>query len=140
MQSLLTASQFVETIQERQGYKLACLEEIAFNNGWLSFAELSERARSLEKTSYGPYLQTVLINHTPRDLKKMNLRYTIYSSGICHSSIPIKGHAPFRMLLSAVDHFTQFQSLLFSKMYLKECFDDCITFLEQTILFFFRRL
>ena len=35
-ESLLEAAQFVETIEKRQGYKIACLEEIAFNNGWLT--------------------------------------------------------------------------------------------------------
>ena len=59
-QSLLAASQFVETIQERQGYKLACLEEIAFNQGWLSVDVLAERARVLAKTSDGSYLLSLL--------------------------------------------------------------------------------
>ena len=58
--SLLTASQFVETIQERQGFKLACLEEIAFNQGWLSEEELTERVRALEKTNEAPYLQSLI--------------------------------------------------------------------------------
>jgi glucose-1-phosphate thymidylyltransferase len=69
-QSLLAASQFVETIQERQGYKLACLEEIAFNQGWLSVDALAERARVLAKTSDGPYLQSLLMDHTARGLNK----------------------------------------------------------------------
>ena len=64
-QSLLAASQFVETIQERQGYKLACLEEIAFNQGWLSVEELAERASVLAKTSDGLYLQSLLMDHAP---------------------------------------------------------------------------
>jgi len=69
-QSLLAASQFVETIQERQGYKLACLEEIAFNQGWLSVDALRERARILAKTSDGPYLQSLLMDHAARGLNK----------------------------------------------------------------------
>ena len=64
-QTLLAASQFVETIQERQGYKLACLEEIAFQQGWLSFDALAERARVLAKTSDGLYLQSLLMDHAP---------------------------------------------------------------------------
>ena len=68
--SLLAASQFVETIQERQGYKLACLEEIAFNQGWLSVDALAERARVLAKTSDGPYLQMLLMDQNPRGLNK----------------------------------------------------------------------
>ena len=64
--SLLAASQFVETIQERQGYKLACLEEIAFNQGWLSVDALAERARVLAKTSDGSYLQSLLMDQAAR--------------------------------------------------------------------------
>ena len=59
-QSLLAASQFVETIQERQGFKLACLEEIAFNQGWLSVDDLVELSRLLAKTTYGQYLLSLL--------------------------------------------------------------------------------
>ena len=69
-QSLLAASQFVETIQERQGYKLACLEEIAFNQGWLSVDALAERARVLAKTSDGPYLQSLLMEHAATGMNK----------------------------------------------------------------------
>jgi len=64
--SLLAAAQFVETIQERQGYKLACLEEIAFNQGWLSVDALAERARVLAKTSDGSYLQSLLMDQAAR--------------------------------------------------------------------------
>lgn len=55
-ESLLEASQFVETIEKRQGYKIACLEEIAFNNGWISVDELLKIGESLSKNSYGKYL------------------------------------------------------------------------------------
>lgn len=68
--SLLAASQFVETIQERQGYRLACLEEIAFNQGWLSVDALAERARVLAKTSDGLYLQSLLMDDAARGLSK----------------------------------------------------------------------
>lgn len=54
--SLLEAAQFVETLERRQGYKVACLEEIAFNNGWLNSNELRELAQSMKKNSYGQYL------------------------------------------------------------------------------------
>lgn len=50
-ESLLEAAQFVETIEKRQGYKIACLEEIAFNNGWLSKAQLLAQANELKKTA-----------------------------------------------------------------------------------------
>ncbi|WP_326521410.1 glucose-1-phosphate thymidylyltransferase RfbA [Halomonas rhizosphaerae] len=55
-ESLLEASQFVETIEKRQGYKIACLEEIAFNNGWLTVNDLSKTASDLSKNGYGKYL------------------------------------------------------------------------------------
>lgn len=54
--SLLEAGQFVQTIEHRQGLKVACLEEIAFNNGWLTVADLKNRAAELSKTAYGQYL------------------------------------------------------------------------------------
>ena len=57
---LLEASQFVETIQKRQGYQIACLEEIAFNNGWLGLEDLEEQARALSKSIYGTYLKTLI--------------------------------------------------------------------------------
>lgn len=55
-ESLLEAAHFVETIEKRQGYKVACLEEIAFNNGWLSKKQLRSQAALLSKTGYGSYL------------------------------------------------------------------------------------
>ncbi|MDD5215403.1 MAG: glucose-1-phosphate thymidylyltransferase RfbA [Methylococcales bacterium] len=54
--SLLDAGQFVQTIEHRQGLKIACLEEIAFNNGWLTAADVKVRAAALSKTAYGQYL------------------------------------------------------------------------------------
>ena len=61
-ESLLEAAQFVETIEKRQGYKIACLEEIAFNNGWLSKQELTKLAIPFLKNSYGEYLMTLIGN------------------------------------------------------------------------------
>jgi glucose-1-phosphate thymidylyltransferase len=55
-ESLLEASHFVETIEKRQGYKIACLEEIAFNNGWLSEEQILSAGNALCKNSYGQYL------------------------------------------------------------------------------------
>lgn len=55
-ESLLQAAQFVETIEKRQGYKVACLEEIAFNNGWLTSAQILEIGQSMCKNDYGQYL------------------------------------------------------------------------------------
>lgn len=55
-ESLLEAGHFVETIEKRQGYKVACLEEIAFNNGWLGAEDLLRIGNALHKNSYGQYL------------------------------------------------------------------------------------
>lgn len=55
--SLLQAAQFVQTIDHRQGLKIACLEEIALENGWLSADRAMKRAESLIKTEYGQYLK-----------------------------------------------------------------------------------
>jgi glucose-1-phosphate thymidylyltransferase len=55
-ESLLEAAMFVETIEKRQGYKVACLEEIAWNNGWLKSEQVMQTAKSLSKNSYGKYL------------------------------------------------------------------------------------
>lgn len=54
--SLLEASSFVQTIEHRQGYKIACLEEIAFNNGWLTSEKIKALAQPMLKNSYGKYL------------------------------------------------------------------------------------
>lgn len=58
--SLLDASEFVATIQRRQGFMIACLEEIAFRNGWISAEQVAEAARKLGKTEYGQYLRGLL--------------------------------------------------------------------------------
>jgi len=54
--SLLEASQYVQTIEHRQGLKVACLEEIAYLNGWINYDLLLERAKAFGKTGYGQYL------------------------------------------------------------------------------------
>lgn len=54
--SLLEASQFVQTIEHRQGLKIACLEEIAYTNHWIDDKQLLERAEFFKKTGYGQYL------------------------------------------------------------------------------------
>lgn len=59
-ESLLEAAQFVETIEKRQGYKIAVLEEIAFYNNWLTSNDLRMRAKLMEKNSYGQYLLSLL--------------------------------------------------------------------------------
>lgn len=57
--SLLDAGQFVHTVEKRQGLKVACLEEIAFRQRWLSADELKVQAAKLQKTNYGQYLLEV---------------------------------------------------------------------------------
>jgi len=59
-ESLLEAAQFVETIEKRQGYKIACLEEIAFNNGWINKDNLHYLSKKLIKNSYGYYLSSLI--------------------------------------------------------------------------------
>jgi len=55
-ESLLEAGSFVNTIEQRQGLKVACLEEIAYNNGWLNKEQVLLQAKLLKKTGYGQYL------------------------------------------------------------------------------------
>ena len=57
--SLLEASQYVQTIEHRQGLKVACLEEIAYGNGWIDRDHLLERAKYFGKTGYGQYLYSL---------------------------------------------------------------------------------
>lgn len=59
-ESLITAGQFVQTIENRQGYKIACLEEIAYNNGWIDDKQILEMAKLFKKTDYGAYLRGLL--------------------------------------------------------------------------------
>lgn len=54
--SLIEAGQFVQTIEHRQGYKIACLEEIAYRNGWIDKEKILEIAKPLSKNGYGQYL------------------------------------------------------------------------------------
>ncbi|MCY1410128.1 Glucose-1-phosphate thymidylyltransferase 2 [compost metagenome] len=58
--SLMEASHYVQTIETRQGLKVACLEEIAYHQGWLSAEQLGQQAQALSKTGYGQYLLSVL--------------------------------------------------------------------------------
>jgi glucose-1-phosphate thymidylyltransferase len=55
-ESLLQAQNFVETLQERQGLQIACLEEIAFHKGWIGREDLRRLGRAMEKSAYGAYL------------------------------------------------------------------------------------
>ncbi len=59
-ESLLEASQFIATLEHRQGVKIACPEEIAYHNGWIGASALEAVAASMSKTSYGQYLYSIL--------------------------------------------------------------------------------
>jgi glucose-1-phosphate thymidylyltransferase len=58
--SLMDAGQYVQTIEHRQGFKIACLEEIAFNQGWLTATQVKEIAKPLMKNTYGEYLMDLV--------------------------------------------------------------------------------
>jgi glucose-1-phosphate thymidylyltransferase len=57
--SLLDAGQFVQTVEHRQGLKVACLQEIAYSQGWISKEHLVQQGNNLNKTGYGQYLLKV---------------------------------------------------------------------------------
>lgn len=61
-EAMLQASSFIQTVQARQGLQIACPEEIAYLNGWLSAADLERLAGSLRNTAYGEYLDNLLRN------------------------------------------------------------------------------
>ena len=69
---LLEASNYVEAIQKRQGFYIACLEEIAFRNGWIDSKIVLKLAKTLEKTDYGQYL-TDLVNNDDIDINKFSV-------------------------------------------------------------------
>jgi len=58
--SLSEASTFIEVIEKRQGLKIACLEEIAYTNGWIDAARVSELAEPMLKNDYGQYLKRLI--------------------------------------------------------------------------------
>ena len=62
IESLLEATHLVETMEKIQGYKIACLEEIAFNSGWISVDKLSEAAHSMRNSNYGQYLADLVMD------------------------------------------------------------------------------
>lgn len=72
-ESLLSASLFIETIEQRQGLKVACPEEIAFRRGYINAEQLAKLAESLRKNNYGEYLLNILEEETDA------VRSTVYS-------------------------------------------------------------
>ena len=59
-QSLMQAGQFVQVIEERQGLKIGCIEEIAYKNGWINEQQLEQQAQHLMKSGYGKYLISLI--------------------------------------------------------------------------------
>jgi len=59
-ESLFDASNFVKTIEQHQHRKIGCLEDIAYNNGWIDEEKMKERIKMLGKSQYGMYLRDVL--------------------------------------------------------------------------------
>lgn len=62
-ESMMQASEYVRVIENRQGFKIGCIEEIAWRNGWISNDELAEIARPLMKSGYGEYLNRIHVPH-----------------------------------------------------------------------------
>ena len=65
-ESLLDASQYIETIERRQGLKIACPEEIAYRLGWITAADLERLGQAMAKNAYGQYLLALLRESAPR--------------------------------------------------------------------------
>jgi glucose-1-phosphate thymidylyltransferase len=57
---MMQAAEFVRVVEERQGLKISCPEEIAWRNGWISDEQLAAHADALEKSGYGVYLRGLL--------------------------------------------------------------------------------
>jgi glucose-1-phosphate thymidylyltransferase len=57
---MMQASEYVRVIEDRQGHKIGCIEEIAWRAGWISDAQLADLATPLAKSGYGLYLQRLL--------------------------------------------------------------------------------
>jgi glucose-1-phosphate thymidylyltransferase len=65
-ESMMQASEYVKVIEDRQGHKIGCIEEIAWRNGWITSAELSALATPLEKSGYGLYLSRLAAAGDPK--------------------------------------------------------------------------
>ncbi len=69
--SLLEASEFVRAIEHRQGLKIACLEEIAFQNGWINVEQLAAQAHALKSSPYGAYIESLLPTARPYSMRRL---------------------------------------------------------------------
>ena len=68
--SLYQASSYVEAIESRQGLQIACLEEIAYQNEWITAEEMSSAAEEMGKSEYGQYLKKLVENETIRETEE----------------------------------------------------------------------
>jgi glucose-1-phosphate thymidylyltransferase len=59
-EDLIKVSTFVEVVESRQGFKIACLEEVSFNNGWITAEMLISKAEQMKNTDYGKYLMSII--------------------------------------------------------------------------------
>jgi glucose-1-phosphate thymidylyltransferase len=62
-ESMMQASEYVRVIEDRQGHKIGCIEEIAWHNGWITELDVARLAQPLEKSGYGTYLQGLVRSH-----------------------------------------------------------------------------
>lgn len=69
-EGLMTASQFVSVVEQQQGLKIGCIEEVAWRNGWITTEQLLDLAAPLEKSGYGTYLTRIASD--PRPMPKVN--------------------------------------------------------------------
>ena len=68
-EGLMTASQFVSVVEQQQGLKIGCIEEVAWRNGWITTGQLLDLAAPLEKSGYGTYLTRIASD--PRPMPKV---------------------------------------------------------------------
>ena len=72
--SLLQAANFIQTIEERQGLKIACVEEVAYRMGYIDAAQVARLAAPLEKSGYGEYLMQVVAERSAPDFSRKKSR------------------------------------------------------------------